>query len=149
MTLEQYGEFSNYAAGSALVVLFIAFVVHLAEWYVAHRSEALVSVAAGGVADQASEGSDLATPNAADRLEAVGFSLTVLGTLLVTLAAILRGLASQRVPLGNMYEFGLSGAAVALIVYVVMVKLSGVQWLSVPVLAIVLLVLGLSIRFLH
>ena len=145
MTLEQYGEFSNYAAGSALVVLFIAFVVHLAEWYVAHRSEALVSVAAGGVADQASEGSDLATPNAADRLEAVGFSLTVLGTLLVTLAAILRGLASQRVPLGNMYEFGLSGAAVALIVYVVMVKLSGVQWLSVPVLAIVLLVLGLSI----
>lgn len=149
MTLEQYGEISNYAAGSALVVLFLAFMAHLAEWYVAHRSQTheLVTVGAEAQAEQsppADEPGDI-IPDTADRLAGVGISLTVLGTLLITVATVTRGLAAQRVPLGNMYEFGLMGATVALLVYVVMLKISRVQWLSVPALAIVLLVFSLSL----
>lgn len=146
MTLEQYGEISNYAAGSALVVLFVAFMVHVAEWYVAHRSHQPAAVAVGaGAPDVVVESDAVDVPSKADRLAGVGISLTVLGTLLIAVATVTRGLAAQRIPLGNMYEFGLSGVTVALVVYIVMVKLSRVQWLAVPALVIVLLVLSLSL----
>ena len=145
MTLEQYGEISNIMAGSAFAVLFGALIVHIAEWIVANRSEQLVSVDAGSAPSEREQERDPAVPSTADRLSGVGVSLTVLGTILITLASITRSLASGRLPLGNMYEFGLSGATVALIVYVVMIKLSKVQWLAVPVLATVLLVFGLSL----
>ncbi len=145
MNVEQYGEISNYAAGSALVVLFLAFIVHIAEWYVAHRDQTRVDVAPDGqVIDSPSAGNDR-VHSVADRLVGVGISLTVLGSILTVLATLTRGLAAQRVPLGNMYEFGLMGASVALIVYLVMLKVSNIDWLSVPTLGIVLLVLSLSL----
>src|SRR5690554_1395662 len=109
MTLDQYAQVSNFAAGSAFVVLFLAFLVHIAEWYAAHRTRAEVTVPqASGVEVLQDE------PAAADRLSGVGVSLTGLGTLLLVVAVVTRGIAAERWPMGNMYEFGLVGVSVAL-----------------------------------
>ena len=142
MTVEQISQASNFAAGAALVVLFLAFVVHLSEWYVAIRAPKLVAVGAETVPTESADEPEFTT---ADRLAGVGISLTVLGTILMVVATVTRGIAAERVPLGNMYEFGLSGTTVALVVYLAMVKTSRVQWLAVPALAVSLLVLGLSL----
>lgn len=142
MTLDQYAQTSNFAAGSAFVVLFLAFLAHAAEWIAAHRAEVPVLVEASDH-DGSVQVDD--TPPAADRFSGVGVSLTVLGTALLVLAVATRGLAAQRLPLGNMYEFGLVGAMVALVAYLVMVKVAGIQWLGSMVLLIALFILGLAL----
>lgn len=142
MTLDQYAQTSNFAAGSAFVVLFLAFLAHAAEWLLAHRAEAPVMAEVSG-----HDGSVPVdeTPPVADRLSGVGVSLTVLGAALLILAVLTRGFAAQRLPLGNMYEFGLVGVMVSLVVYLVMVKVAGIQWLGSMVLVIGLLILGIAL----
>jgi cytochrome c-type biogenesis protein CcsB len=70
--------------------------------------------------------------------------LSVLGAAVLVLGALSRGLAAERVPWGNMFEFATTGAAVAMVVYLLLVRLYSVQWLGVVVLGFVVVVLGLS-----
>src|SRR5690606_22488343 len=80
-----------------------------------------------------------------DTFARVGVSLTVLATFLLVLASVSRGIASQRAPFGNMYEFGMTGTAIALTVYCVLVWRWGISWLGGFVLAISIAVMGMSI----
>ncbi|GAA2081731.1 c-type cytochrome biogenesis protein CcsB [Aeromicrobium tamlense] len=144
MTLDQWAQLSNYLTGSAFAVLCIAFFCHVAEW-VSARRQAPVAVAAG-----ASEGA-VATadaddePETPDRLVGIAVSLTVLGTLLLIGGSVTRALATQRAPFGNMYEFGVTGTAIALTVYLIMVWRSRIQWMGGVVLGVSLFILGMSI----
>lgn len=144
MTLDQWAQLSNYLTGSAFAVLCIAFFCHVAEW-VAARRQAPVAVAAG-----TSEGA-IATadaddePETPDRLVGIAVSLTVLGTLLLIGGSVTRALATQRAPFGNMYEFGVTGTAIALTVYLIMVWRSRIQWMGGVVLGVSLFILGMSI----
>lgn len=143
MTLDQYAQLSNYLTGSAFAVLCVAFFCHVAEWISARR-EAPVAVAAG----QGPVADDLQTqdrPPAADRLVGIAVSLTVLGTLLLIGSSVTRGLATQRAPYGNMYEFGVTGTAIALSVYLFIVWRSKIQWMGGVVLAVCLFILTMSI----
>lgn len=136
-------QISSYLAGGAFAVLFLAFVLHIAELVTASRTRALVTADVAS-SDGRAEGQDeqVAVP---DRLAAVGLSVTTLGAILLVAATVLRGVAAGRLPLGNMYEFGLVGISVALVVYLVLVRVSGDHWLATGVLAFSLLVLGLSL----
>jgi cytochrome c-type biogenesis protein CcsB len=88
---------------------------------------------------------DPADPSVADRFSGVGVSLTGLGTALLIGASVTRGFATQRAPFGNMYEFGVTGTAIALSVYLFLVWRSRIQWMGGLVLAVSLFILSLSI----
>ena len=148
MTLADYAEFSNYAVASGTVVLALAFLAHLAELLFV-RQEAVEPVAAaagsgaqGSVAVAPPEDDDLPPRSAV--LSRVGVALTVVATGLLVAGVVTRALASQRVPWGNMYEFGLTGVSIALVVYLVLVRITSVQWIAPLVTGFGLAILGLA-----
>ena len=116
MNTETLGQLANLAVASATVVLALAWVSHLIEW-------------AGRV----------------DVFGRIGLSLTVLGTALLAAGVLARGLAAERVPWGNMYEFSLVGALVVLLVYLGLVVRAGIAWLGPIVTGFAVVVLGLSV----
>ncbi len=140
MTSDQLAEISNYLMGSAFAILSIAFVCHVAEWISLRNKVPVEAGAEGSVLDVSDD-----EPSAADRLLGVAVSLSVLGTVLLVGASVARGFAAQRAPFGNMYEFGMTGTAIALAVYLVLVWRAQIQWLGGLVLGVSLLVLGMSL----
>ncbi|MGJ9413277.1 c-type cytochrome biogenesis protein CcsB [Aeromicrobium sp. CF4.19] len=149
MSTETLAQVSNYSVASATVVIALAFLAHMAEWGFARKvAPERATVAAGGpaaaVEPDAADGSDEDAPSRPDLLASIGVSLTGLGTALLLVGFVARGLAADRVPWGNMYEFGIGGAVVALVVYLVMVRLSGLAWLGGIVTGFALVVLGMA-----
>jgi cytochrome c-type biogenesis protein CcsB len=69
----------------------------------------------------------------------------VLATALLAAGVLFRGLAADRVPWGNMYEFAVASALVVAVVYVGLVARLGSSWLGPIVTGFVVIVLGLSI----
>ena len=144
MTLDQWAQLSNYLTGSAFAVLCIAFFCHVAEW-VSARRQAPVAVAAGASEGAVATADAQDEPETPDRLVGIAVSLTVLGTLLLIGGSVTRALATQRAPFGNMYEFGVTGTAIALTVYLIMVWRSRIQWMGGVVLAVSIFILAMSI----
>lgn len=145
MTLADYTQVSNFAVTSGMIVVALAFLAYVAEWGFARqvvKEERPVAVAAGGVPVEPVEPE---TASRSDVLRSVAYSLTVLGTVVLGLAMVTRGLASQRVPWGNMYEFGVGGAFIALLVYVVVARISPIEWVGGIVSGFALAVLGLAV----
>ncbi|WP_375002029.1 c-type cytochrome biogenesis protein CcsB [Aeromicrobium sp. CTD01-1L150] len=148
MSTETLAQVSNYSVASATVVIALAFLAHMAEWGFARKvTPEPVAVGAGGTtaAPESEESSaDEDAVSRPDVLSSVGVSLTGLGTLLLLVGFVTRGLAADRVPWGNMYEFGIGGAAFALVVYLVMVAWQGLQWLGGIITGFALVVLGMA-----
>jgi cytochrome c-type biogenesis protein CcsB len=144
MSPEAWATFSNQAFAAAAVVLALSWLAHLLEFAAgrtvpAHDREAAL---VGGGATAAGE-----EPTPSARVELfgrVGLSLSILGTAVLAAGALSRGLAAERVPWGNMFEFATTGAAVAMVVYLILVRLYSVQWLGAVVTGFVVIVLGLS-----
>ncbi|WP_375000134.1 c-type cytochrome biogenesis protein CcsB [Aeromicrobium sp. CTD01-1L150] len=141
MNTETIAQLSNYTVASGTIVVALAFLAHMAEWGLA-RKVAPDPVGVGGA--EAPQPAERTEPHRSDVLASVGVSLTVLGTVLLWVGFITRGIAADRVPWGNMYEFGVGGSAIALTVYLVMVKLSGIQWLGGIVNGVLLIFLGMA-----
>jgi cytochrome c-type biogenesis protein CcsB len=85
----------------------------------------------------------------ADRFGRIGLSLTTLAFGLHFAGVLCRGLAVQRVPWGNMYEFSTAAALAAVGVFLVLTRLYDVRWLGVFVVTPVLLTLGLAVTVLY
>lgn len=149
MNLADYAQVSNYAIASATGIVALAFLAHVAEWGFARRSvpatPAAVAVPAGG-GEVPAESSvvDDETPSRSDVLSSVAHSLTVLASVVLLVGMVARAIAAQRVPWGNMYEFGVGGALVALVVYLVVLRFSDVAWLGGIVTGFALVVLGMA-----
>ena len=165
MTDQTLAELSNLAIYSAMVVLTLAMIadaVYLARLVPAReaaqegaRERELVT--AGGAAetessDAASAVDEPATPTGRDaeplgarKAAGIGWTLTVLGTVLVVAGVVLRALEVHRWPLGNMYEFAIFGAMFVLLVYCGWSMRRDLRWLGLFVVTPVLLNLGLAI----
>src|SRR5699024_3685378 len=74
----------------------------------------------------------------------IGVSLTVVSALVLVAGVVARGIAAERAPWGNMFEFGTTGIALLLLIYLALVRTAAVQWLGLFVTAFSLIVLGLS-----
>ncbi|MDD7965946.1 c-type cytochrome biogenesis protein CcsB [Actinomycetospora lemnae] len=148
----QLGQFGDLLFGSALAVYVLAMILHAVEHALLRRtgteeeSAARVPVAAGvtGAAARADEGlsaegavvaADLDEQDAreadaparrprsrAERFGRTGVSLTVLGFGLHLAMLVVRGLAAQRVPWGNMYEFTAAISLVAVGAWLVVLR---------------------------
>jgi cytochrome c-type biogenesis protein CcsB len=120
---------------------------------------ARVPVAAGAGADPPKPAADVADgaavapdpPRTADaasvrtKAGGIGVSLTWLAFALHAGAVITRGLAVQRVPWGNMYEFSTTGAVVVTGMFLVVLLRRDVRYLGTFVIGPVLLTLGLAL----
>ncbi|MBS2938485.1 cytochrome c biogenesis protein CcsA [Nocardioides sp. J2M5] len=76
-------------------------------------------------------------------------ALMVLGTVSLSLAVVARGLAAGRAPWGNMYEFGLTGAASVAVAFLVLSRGRAISSLAPWTVAIVLVLLGVSVTSLY
>ncbi len=161
---QTYAQLSNNAVYSATIVFTLAMIAHVAEWASARQvaaapvqasQRALVAApgsaasdysASAGAASLAVDQEDL---ERSDRYGRIGFSLTVLGMLVLAVGVVFRGVAAQRVPWGNMYEFSITGCLAVSAAYVVLVRRYAVRWLGLLVTGFLVLVLGLAVVVLY
>lgn len=144
MTLEQFAQFSNYAIAAATGILALAFVAYVAQWSFARsltpeRDRELV------LSDGEAATVDTSDPVVrSDIAGGIGFSLAGLAWLVLLAGVVTRGLAAERVPWGNMYEFGCASILVALSAYLVLVKVWSIEWVGPIVTGFGTVVLGAS-----
>jgi cytochrome c-type biogenesis protein CcsB len=118
-------RYSDWAFTSSIVVLVIALLLLAVElaYSSSRRAEDRELVTAGVAADSARPGVVADTPRRPvdERIGRAGLALVYVGTAMLFACIVLRGLATSRVPWGNMYEFinltcfcGLVAAAIVL-----------------------------------
>jgi cytochrome c-type biogenesis protein CcsB len=157
---ETYAGWSNTLVYGALMVLTVALVALAAEaafgsrGAAARRARALTAVGGGGAgAALPPPGSDAEVgpaPGAAERVGRMGTNLVVLGTGLLGLAVLTRGLAAGRPPWGNMYEFAITGSFLAGAVWLgLLARYPALRATAVWLVATVLTTLGISVVVLY
>lgn len=87
------------------------------------------------------------TPGA--RVGAVGSSLAVLGLLLNLAGVVTRGLAAERAPWGNMYEFAIVITTTAGATYLALLRRQPVRDLGAWIVGAIVLTLGLAVTVLY
>jgi len=114
----------------------------------APRELARVGVGAHQVSVERAAGADVPP---AERRKAVGIavSLTVLALLLHAGSVLLRGLATERPPWGNMFEYATAGSAVVTLVFLATLRWRDLRYLGTFVIGPVLLMLGLAVTVLY
>jgi cytochrome c-type biogenesis protein CcsB len=88
-------------------------------------------------------------PSPRRRSAAIGTSLTALALLLHVASVLARGIAVQRPPWGNMFEFSTAGAAAVSLVFLGALRWRDLRYLGAFVVGPVLLTLGLAITVLY
>jgi cytochrome c-type biogenesis protein CcsB len=63
----------------------------------------------------------------------IGVALTVIGFLLSVAGVVMRALAADRAPWGNMFEFTITAMVFVVGVYLILVWRAGLRWLGLPV----------------
>ncbi len=128
-------EWSYTAMVTAAVVYTVALIMHALEW----------STARGLAALRPEDGSEDRARIRVDFFGRLGLMITVLGAALQATAVVLRGVAAQRAPWGNMYEFVSAALLFAVIVYLVLALRFGMRWLGVGVTLVLSVGLGLAV----
>ncbi|SME93288.1 cytochrome c-type biogenesis protein CcsB [Cellulosimicrobium cellulans J34] len=163
MTVAELSQDLVWAAATALTVALVAFAIDLtrlagrpeaeadAHDEGAERTEVLATAAAGGTTPASPYGPGAAAPAAPAAAPApsrkaanIGISVTWLGTALLLVAIVTRGIAAGRAPWANMYEFTLVGAFVALAVFLGVSVTRDVRFLGSFVTGLSVLFLGLA-----
>jgi cytochrome c-type biogenesis protein CcsB len=146
---------------SSVVVYALAMFAHAAEWAAARQVGAaqpaereLVDVAAANTRPESVEGHPepsqmgpepsqmgpepveghaQVSSQRVEQFGRIGVALTVLGFLLSVFGVVMRALAAQRAPWGNMFEFTITAMVFVVGVYLISVWRAGVRWLGLPV----------------
>lgn len=152
MTNEMLAQYANYALASAALLVTVAmlgYALYLAQ-AVPVRERAMdgakVPATVGGPADDAAVTPAVAagpaeTPVRARKAAGIAGSLTWLAAGLLLLSAALRGVAVERFPLGNLFEFSVAGGFFALATFSVASTRRDLRWLGVFVTGFVTLLL--------
>ncbi len=153
MTPAELAQASNSAIYASMLVLTLAMVFFAFSFAAGRRKPAVV--AAAEIVE--SEGStavitrtEVIDPFVPGRRSAnIAMSLTWLGTALLLLGVVLRGLWAGRVPWGNMYEFSITAALGILVVFLGFSIKRDVRWLGIFIVIPALLTLGLAVTVLY
>ncbi len=153
MSPESYAQVSNLLIPTATVIYALAMVSHAMEWALGRAAVAKtaavkeeVLVASDGATVSGGVG-DVPDVPAVERLDAasrIGLLLTWLGFVLHLGGVLTRGLAAERVPWGNMYEFSITASLAVAIVYLIFVQRYKLQYLGLGVTFVIAAVLGLA-----
>ena len=157
MTNPQLGQLSNDAVATAIAVLGVAVVAYaISAARIRARTPSLstdhgpiTSTILGAPAGQDAFIRSIPAPAIArDTTGRTADVLVRVGTILLVLALLTRGLAAGRVPWGNMYEFTLAGAVAASVALVFGLRNATIRPLAAWAVMIVLLALGLAVTVL-
>jgi cytochrome c-type biogenesis protein CcsB len=156
---ETLAQYSDWAYASAVVIYVLAMAFYLVEQGLTRpkreiaRQRALATVG-GGSSEETEQAAPQVVPMMpesprAARIGRMGMALNVLGVLLHAVAVIARGLATDRVPWGNMYEYDSAVCLVAIITWLVLAKRFDIRRLSVFVMLpiVILLFLGGTVLY--
>ena len=160
MSPEQFAHLSNLAIYSATVVYALALLVHIAEWASAREvplradAESLVRVGGGSGLPDAADVDPMAPAGGqrVDRVDTfarIAMSLTVLAFGVHLVGVVARGLAADRVPWGNMYEFSITGALAVTAAFLALSWRYQLSWLGLLVTAFATAVLGVAVLTLY
>lgn len=162
MNLNELSILSLYSAMAVYALAFIAFSIDLARRSSAAQAAdvhtatgeavgASAATGAGGTGTltriSARMANDAATPYGRSASLRVGVSLTVLAWALHLVAAVLRGVAAERVPWANMYEFALTGTLLIVTVYLIVLARIDLRFLGTFVTGLVVMLLGISQQY--
>jgi hypothetical protein len=164
VNLNELSILSLYSAMAVYALAFIAFSIDLARRSSAVDAADVADVAATGArSDEATvvgSGStrtltrisarmanDAATPYGRSASLRVGVSLTVLAWGLHLVATILRGIAADRVPWANMYEFAMTGTLLIVTVYLIVLTRIDLRFLGTFVAGLILILLGIAQQY--
>ncbi|MCF8529299.1 MAG: c-type cytochrome biogenesis protein CcsB [Aquiluna sp.] len=82
-------------------------------------------------------------------LEKLGFWALGLGTLVLTVGVVMRGIAAGRVPWANMYEFSISAALLILMVYLTALKIKDIRYIATFISGFVLVILFAAVSIFY
>jgi cytochrome c-type biogenesis protein CcsB len=169
MSTHAWETLSNQGVAAAAIVYFLALLATLVEWSaligrqpaaVAEEKVLVGSGAAGSStvapASTGSAGAGSGGSTASDDKEhrarlfgRLGYLLTVIATLCHLVAVVSRGIAADRVPWGNMYEFTLTGTCIVAVAYVLLYPRLKLAWMAPIVIAFVVVVLMVAVLVLY
>ncbi len=84
-----------------------------------------------------------------NRFEKFGFWLLSISTVVLGVGVMLRGIAANRVPWANMYEFSISGALMILIVYLMSLRVKDVRYIATFISGFVLITLFAAVSLFY
>ncbi len=137
---------------TAIAIYAVAFVAYAFD--LARRSEVssdarlrereLVAAGGGALPDAAASSSGSAGDPGRPRyvMARIGTVLTALGFLFHLVATVLRGIAAERVPWSNLYEFAMIGTLLIVAVYLAVLTRVDLRYLGTFVLGLVIVLLG-------
>lgn len=158
--LATYSVVLTYSAMAVYVVAFIAFALDVAK-----RSGDVAAGAAGADAPRASaaaktvatvqggtvvlekvdESSDTGgVRRGGTRFERVGMAMTILALVLHVGSIVLRGIAADRVPWGNMFEFSLTGTGLIILIFLLVQLWQNLKFLGVFITGLTIILLGIA-----
>ncbi len=123
--------FSSVAMVTSAVLYLVAMLAHAAEWAAARQTDA----------DQPSERGALRV----EQFGRAGVTLTVIAAACHLGGVVLRGVAAERPPWGNMYEFVTSSLAFVAVAYLVLAIAFRMRWLGLPTTLLLALGQGLAV----
>ncbi|MCA0306508.1 MAG: c-type cytochrome biogenesis protein CcsB [Actinobacteria bacterium] len=133
---------------TSAVLYLVAMTAHAAEWASVRTAKVTRPVPAMVGAPAEAPGPEVAVAVDGRRTELlgrIGLAVTVVAALTHVAGVVLRGVAAQRAPWGNMYEFVTTSLAIVAIVYLVLALRSGMRWLGLPVTLLLTIGQGLAV----
>jgi cytochrome c-type biogenesis protein CcsB len=82
-------------------------------------------------------------------IEKIAFIVTAVGTVVLGIGVVMRGVAAGRVPWANMYEFSISSAILILLVYLTSLKIKDVRFIATFVTGFVLVTLFAAVSLFY
>ena len=166
-----FSAYSNLAMMTAWLLYLAAMALFGVEWAMARRlpDDAEETAAASPVlvgAGAGAEGSDSAEPTTGsprtvrtsveaepelgpertDKWGRMGLALALVGWVANVVGTVLRGLAAERFPWGNMYEFTITTIAFVVAVFLVLAARHRMRWLGLPVMLLATIGIGLAVE---
>lgn len=129
---------------SAIAVYVGAFVGYVFAFAVQATKPTRQLVNVGGTPADHAGGVPRARAERPSRAAKVGYALTVLAWILHLAAVVVRGVAAERVPWANMFEFSITGTALIISVFLVVSRRTRVVVLGPVVVGVVVILLGIA-----
>jgi cytochrome c-type biogenesis protein CcsB len=143
-TLVSYSLIAVYSAMAVYTLAFVLFTLDLA------RRSATAPVPVAAAASSSSGGTTVlekpvtVAPTKGPRYLRAAFALTVIAWVLHVTATVLRGIAAERVPWANMFEFALTGTAIIVGVFLALQFWQDIRFLGAFISGFALIALGVA-----
>ena len=91
----------------------------------------------------------LSQDEADSKFERLGFWLLGLATVILGIGVVMRGVAANRVPWANMYEFSISGALMILTIYLISLRVKDLRYIATFVTGFTLVILFAAVSLFY